>query len=301
MGTPAFAVRALEALLPHHAVIACVTQPDRRSGRGGAVSFSEVKTAAQTADIPVLQPEKIKTAAFYDALAAYKADIFVVAAYGRILPERILNMPAYGAVNIHASLLPVYRGAAPIQRALINGDNKTGITIMQMDKGIDTGDILLQEELPIKDSDTYGSLHDALSELGARLILDALAKLEAGTVRRERQNETAASYAPMLVRTDERIDWHKTAREIFNLARGLNPRPGAYTTYKGEPVKIFSCAETDAYPGEPGAIHITDGGITVCTGSGGVRIYELQKAGGKKMDAAAFLRGSGMTEEDFFM
>ena len=255
-GAPEFAAVILTSLIGAHEMIAVVTQPDRPAGRGGKTVPGAVKQLALTAGIPVLQPERIKNAYFYGALKHYNADIYVVAAYGRILPERVLTLPQYGAVCVHPSLLPKYRGAAPIQRAVIAGEKQTGVSIMQMDPGIDTGDILLQETIEIFDDDTYGSLHDRLAVLGARLLADALGLIGLGEIEFVKQNDADASRAEMIDKDTGRIDWNKPPREIIDLIRGLNPKPGAYTAYNGETLKIWSAAATDAADGPPGAISI---------------------------------------------
>ena len=292
MGTPEFAVYSLEALLAEHEVCVVVTQPDKPRGRGKKVTFSPVKEKAVSAGIPVLQPSKVKTSKFANELSSFNADIFVVVAYGRILPGHILNIPRYGAINVHASLLPKYRGAAPIQWAIINGESKTGITIQQMDEGIDTGDIILVEEIPIAGDDTASSLHDKLARLGAQALLAAIKLIESGKAQHKPQDENMACYAPMIDKNTGRIDWNKNSKEIMNLIRGLNPYPAASTFYNGAPLKLYAAEETEA-SGNPGEISISHSGeIIVKTKDSGICIKEMQKTGGKRMDSASFQRGN---------
>ena len=296
MGTPDFAVYSLKALLDNHEISAVVTQPDKPRGRGKRVSFCPVKEIAADNKIPVIQPEKIKSKGFYNQVKSYNADIFVVVAYGRMLPEVILQMPKYGAVNVHASLLPKYRGAAPIQWAIINGENKTGITIMQMDKGIDTGDMILKKEIPITGLDTGGSLHDKLARTGAQALLEALALIEKGEASWEAQDDSLASYAPMINKDTGCINWNKNTDEIINLVRALNPWPGAYTMHNETQLKIFSAAEYKGAFGKPGELSISDSKeLIIKTGDTGLLLKEVQRPGGKKMGSAAFLRGNRLS------
>ena len=301
-GTPDFAVYSLDALIKseRHETLAAVTQPDRPRGRGNKVSFSPVKEAALAAGVPVLQPERVKSDVFYNKLKKYGADIFIVAAYGRVLPERLLTLPKYGAVNVHASLLPKYRGAAPIQRAIMNGEKKTGVTIIQMDKGIDTGDMILKKEIEITETDTGGSLHDKLALLGAESLLAALFLLEKGEARPEKQDDCAASHAPMLDKETGRVNWNGEPEKIIDQIRALCPSPGAYTFYKGGQIKIYSGAKTESPPGSPGEIFFTGGRLSVKANGGGVIINEMQKTGGKRMDSADFARGVRIAEGESF-
>ena len=300
-GAPEFSAVVLSSLIDTHEVLAVMTQPDRPAGRGGKIVPGEVKKLAVSAGIPVLQPVKIKNNFFYDALKSYGADIFAVAAFGRILPERLLTLPKYGAVCVHPSMLPKYRGAAPIQRAVMNGEKQTGVSVMQMDPGIDTGDILLRETVEITDNDTYGSLHDRLAVLGARLLTDALGLIEIGEIERVKQNDADATYAAMIDKETGRIDWDKPPAEILNLIRGLYPRPGAYTIYNGEALKIWSAAATDDANGFHGAISVSPAGeIIVAARGGGVVLKEMQAPGAKRMGSAAFQRGRRLPEGDMF-
>lgn len=297
MGTPDFAVAPLEAILKAgHEVTAVVTQPDRQKGRGREVQYSPVKECALSYGIPVLQPLKIKEEDAVEELRKYPADIFVVAAFGQLLSEEILNMPRLGCINIHASLLPAYRGAAPIQWCVINGEEKTGVTIMQMAKGMDTGDILLQKEVVLDEKETGGSLFDRLMETGAELIVEALPKIEAGELTPVVQKEELATYAGKITKDMGNIDFAKSAVTIERLIRGLNPWPSAFTHYKGKILKIWEadvvseCA--NAENPVPGTVIAMDKeSFTLATGEGALRIRSLQPEGKKRMSCAEFMRG----------
>lgn len=297
MGTPDFAVAPLEAILKAgHEVTAVVTQPDRQKGRGREVQYSPVKECALSYGIPVLQPLKIKEKDAVEELRKYPADIFVVAAFGQLLSEEILNMPRLGCINIHASLLPAYRGAAPIQWCVINGEEKTGVTIMQMAKGMDTGDILLQKEVVLDEKETGGSLFDRLMETGAELIVEALPKIEAGELTPVVQKEELATYAGKITKDMGNIDFAKSAVTIERLIRGLNPWPSAFTHYKGKILKIWEadvvseCA--NAENPVPGTVIAMDKeSFTLATGEGALRIRSLQPEGKKRMSCAEFMRG----------
>lgn len=297
MGTPDFAVGALEALIKAgHQITAVVTQPDKPKGRGKELQMSPVKQCALKYDIPVFQPVKIKQQEEVSILRNFEADIFIVAAFGQILSEEILKMPKFGCINIHASLLPKYRGAGPIQRVILEGEKETGITIMQMDKGIDTGDILLQSSFPIDPKETGDSLHDKLAEEGARLIVEALEKIEAGEITPRKQKEEEASYAGMLQKSMGRIDWNKDAAQIERMVRGLNSWPSAYTTYRGKTLKIWDSdisenetASGDAIPGTVTAVK--KDAIYVRTGDKELKITQLQLEGKKRMPVKDFLLG----------
>ena len=297
MGTPDFAVAPLEAILKAgHEVTAVVTQPDRQKGRGREVQYSPVKECALSYGIPVLQPLKIKEEDAVEELRKYPADIFVVAAFGQLLSEEILNMPRLGCINIHASLLPAYRGAAPIQWCVINGEEKTGVTIMQMAKGMDTGDILLQKEVVLDEKETGGSLFDRLMETGAELIVEALPKIEAGELTPVVQKEELATYAGKITKDMGNIDFAKSAVTIERLIRGLNPWPSAFTHYKGRILKIWEadvvseCA--NAENPVPGTVIAMDKeSFTLATGEGALRIRSLQPEGKKRMSCAEFMRG----------
>lgn len=297
MGTPDFAVAPLEAILKAgHEVTAVVTQPDRQKGRGREVQYSPVKECALSYGIPVLQPLKIKEKDAVEELRKYPADIFVVAAFGQLLSEEILNMPRLGCINIHASLLPAYRGAAPIQWCVINGEEKTGVTIMQMAKGMDTGDILLQKEVVLDEKETGGSLFDRLMETGAELIVEVLPKIEAGELTPVVQKEELATYAGKITKDMGNIDFAKSAVTIERLIRGLNPWPSAFTNYKGKILKIWEadvvseCA--NAENPVPGTVIAMDKeSFTLATGEGALRIRSLQPEGKKRMSCAEFMRG----------
>lgn len=297
MGTPDFAVAPLEAILKAgHEVTAVVTQPDRQKGRGREVQYSPVKECALSYGIPVLQPLKIKEKDAVEELRKYPADIFVVAAFGQLLSEEILNMPRLGCINIHASLLPAYRGAAPIQWCVINGEEKTGVTIMQMAKGMDTGDILLQKEVVLDEKETGGSLFDRLMETGAELIVEVLPKIEAGELTPVVQKEELATYAGKITKDMGNIDFAKSAVTIERLIRGLNPWPSAFTHYKGKILKIWEadvvseCANAENLV--PGTVIAMDKeSFTLATGEGTLRIRSLQPEGKKRMSCAEFMRG----------
>lgn len=298
MGTPDFAVGPLKALIEAgHEICAVVTQPDRQKGRGKEVSPSPVKECAVKYGIPVLTPVKIKAAEAVEELKKYPADIFVVAAFGQILSEEILNMPKYGCVNIHASLLPKYRGAAPIQWSIIDGEKETGVTIMQMDKGLDTGDILFQEKVPIAEEETGESLFDKLAETGAKLIVEALAKIERGEAVPVKQEDNNSCYAKMLTKSVGKIDWNKSAAEIERLIRGLNSWPSAYTEYKGKQLKIWKAEVLPHIEGEPGKIaKVTKDAVIVCTKDGALSLQEIQLEGKKRMSTKEFLLGRTFEE-----
>ena len=294
MGTPDFSVAPLEAILQTgHEVTAVVTQPDKQKGRGKEVQMTPVKECALKHGIPVLQPVKIKEPEAVAELKKYPADIFVVAAFGQLLTEEILNMPKFGCINIHASLLPAYRGAAPIQRVIINGEEKTGVTIQQMAKGLDTGDMLLKKEVIIDPKETGGSLHDKLSAAGAELIVEALLKIEKGEVVPEKQDDALSCYAKKLDKAMGLIDFDQSAVSIERLIRGLNPWPSAYTLYKGKTLKIW---EADVVPlekkEEPGTVvFVAKDFFDIATKEGALRVKSLQLEGKKKVAVKDFLLG----------
>jgi methionyl-tRNA formyltransferase len=279
-------------LVTRHDVPAVFTQPDRPAGRDLKLRPSPIKAAALALGIPVLQPEKLRAPEAAAELAAWEADLFVVAAYGQILPRRILDLPRLGCLNIHASLLPRHRGASPVHAAVLAGDTESGITIMQMDEGLDTGDILLREALTLAPRETAGTLHDRLAALAPGALLRTLDGLATGTISRVPQDHAAATYAPKLQKADGRIDWTLEAAALDRRLRGLSPWPGAHTTLPdGRLLKIL-----DAVPGPgagtPGTVLSADAsGLTVAAGSGALQILRLQAAGGKALSAADFLRG----------
>jgi methionyl-tRNA formyltransferase len=289
MGTPDFAVPALDALLAAgHEVAAVYSQPPRQAGRGKKLRPSPVQQAAERHGLEVRTPPSLKSAEEPAAFAALKLDAAVVVAYGLILPKPVLSAPRLGCLNIHASLLPRWRGAAPIQRAIMAGDHETGVTIMQMDAGLDTGPMLLSEPIPIADDETAGTLHDRLAALGARLIVTALDGLAAGKLRATPQPTEGAVYAAKLTRADEIIDWRKSAADIARQARALSPTPGAWFMAKGERIKLLATRLVEE-SGEPGAV--LDDQLTIACGGGALRPLQLQRAGRGPMAAADFLRG----------
>ena len=301
-GTPGFAVPALDAVVAAgHQVAAALTQPDRPSGRGLAAAASPVKQAAARLGIPVLQPASLKTAEVQAELRALAPDALVVAAYGLILPQAVLDLPRLGAINIHASLLPRWRGAAPIHRALLAGDRETGIAIMRMEAGLDTGPVFLREAMPILPDDTAGTLHDRLAALGARLVVEALDGLARGTLTATPQPVEGVTYAAKLEKDEARIDWRRPAAEIERQVRAFNPFPGAAARVRGTEVKIWRAATADG-AGEPGAvIEVGPTGIVVAGGGGGaLRLEELQRAGGKRLPARDFLRGFALAVGERF-
>lgn len=299
MGTPDLAAAVLDKLIhSEHKILAVVTQPDRPKGRGKLVQCSPVKELALQYDIPVYQPNKVKEEGFLSILNDLNPDIIIVAAFGQILTKTILNFPKYGCVNVHASLLPKYRGAAPIQWCIINGEEKTGITIMYMDAGIDTGDMIMKAEVPIEPKETGGSLHDKLALCGGELLIKALDAIESGTAHREKQNDADMTYAKMLDKAQGRIDFNKPAIEIERLIRGLNPWPSAYTMLEDKTLKVWDADairdETEGRPGE--IVSVTKDSLIVKTGKGNLVIRELQLEGKKRMTVEAFLRGYSITE-----
>lgn len=294
MGTPDFAVAPLEALIrAGHQVTAVVTQPDKQKGRGKEVQMTPVKECALKYNIPVFQPIKIKEKEAVDRLREYPADIFVIAAFGQLLSEEILEMPPLGCVNIHASLLPAYRGAAPIQWAILNGEKETGVTIMQMEKGLDTGDMLLKKAVPIEPKETGESLHDKLMEIGAELIVEALPLIETGEILPEKQEDSKSSYASRLNKGMGHIDWNKDAVELERLVRGLNSWPSAYTSYRGKALKIWEADVIEGQSGKfPGEVTLVGKDfVDVACGKDALRIYSLQLEGKKRMMVKDFLLG----------
>lgn len=301
MGTPDFSVGALEAIIrAGHEVTAVVTQPDKAKGRSGQAQCSPVKECALRHKIPVFQPVRIKTPEAVSELEKYEADVYVVAAFGQILSRQILEMPKFGCINIHASLLPKYRGAAPINQCIIDGERETGVTIMQMDAGVDTGDILTQKKVILEDKETAQTLFDKLARAGADLIVETLPMIERGEITPIKQDERLASHVKMMDKSMGRIDWSQDAVCIERLVRGLDPWPSAYTFYQGKSVKIWSsdALERDAAAGtedaaQPGTIvAVARDHFDVACGSGILRIYELQMEGKKRMDTRSFLLGS---------
>jgi methionyl-tRNA formyltransferase len=289
MGTPAFAVPALDALIADgHDVVAVYTQPPRPAGRGHAVHRSPVHEAAAAHAIPVRIPASLRDAAERDAFRALSLDAAVVAAYGLILPRPVLEAPRLGCLNVHASLLPRWRGAAPIQRAILAGDTRTGVTIMQMDAGLDTGGMILREETPIGPDDDAGSLHDRLAGMGARLIVEALAGLVAGRLRPEPQPLDGVTYAKKIDRAETRLDWRRPAVEEARRVRAFGPAPGAFFVYRDERIRVLAA---EAVPGAGPAGTVLDDGLCVACAEGALRLMRLQRAGRTALAAAEFRRG----------
>lgn len=296
MGTPDFAVPCLDALHKNTEVLAVITQPDKPRGRGQKLTPSPVKAYAVASDLPVYQPKKVKTPEFTDKLKEINPDIIVVVAFGQILSQEILDIPQYGCINVHASLLPHYRGAAPMQWCIINGEEKTGVTTMFMDAGLDTGDMLLKQEIAITPDMTLEQLHDSLMVMGSVVLLNTLAAIDDGSIVRSKQ-PAESNYAPLLTKETGHIDWSKSAREIHNLVRGLNSWPGAYTTLNGSQYKIWLTKDTGVKAtAAPGTIIVADKkqGLQVATGDELLEIVELQAPGKKKMRAVDYLNGHGI-------
>lgn len=297
MGTPDFAAGALKALLAAgHEVTAVVTQPDKAKGRSNKLQFPPVKECALEHGIAVMQPVRIKTPEAVAELKKYQADIYIVAAFGQILSQEILDIPRYGCLNIHASLLPKYRGASPIQHVIIDGEQETGVTIMQMDAGLDTGDMLYKKSIPIEREDTYETLHDKLMALGGQAVVEALSLLEQGKLTAQKQDDSLSCYAPIIKKGMGELNFEKDARKLDNLIRGMNPWPSAYTFYKGKQMKIWKALpvvdeEADkAYrPGE--IVRVTKDVIWVACGKGILAVEELQLEGKKRMSTHDFLLG----------
>lgn len=293
MGTPAFAVPSLKACIKHHEVVAVYTQPDKPKGRGKKMAMSEVKFTALEHDIPVYQPVKLKEASSVESLKSLMPDVIVVVAYGQILSQAILDIPKFGCVNVHGSLLPKYRGAAPIQWSVANGDKETGITTMLMDKGIDTGDMLLKTSLEIPPHATAFDMEVALSEVGADLLIQTLEGLENGTITPTPQDHTAFTYAEILSKEMANIDWTMSATQIESRIRGFNPWPVTFTHYQNEVLKIFKAEVVEeCHLGSLGEIIDLDKkSFTVQTGLGGLRVLEIQMGSQKRMTTQAFLLG----------
>lgn len=291
-GTPAFSAQALKAILAAgHQVKLVLTQPDRPSGRGMALRTSPVKELALASGIEVFQPPTLKDVAAQEQIRAVAAEAMIVAAYGLILPQAVLDMPRFGCINIHASLLPRWRGAAPIQRAILAGDAETGVCIMQMEAGLDTGPVLLSGSLAINGAETAGSLHDKLAELGTVLIVEALAKLPLPLCP---QSDSGVSYAAKIEKSEAALDWHLPAVELDRQVRAFNPFPGASMVVNGMTTKIWK-ATAESGSGEPGAVvYSGKSGIVVACGEGSLRLHELQKAGGKRLPVEQFLAGTGI-------
>lgn len=303
MGTPDFAVGSLQALCESgkHEILAVVTQPDRPKGRGNKLLQTPVKEYALAQGLTVYQPQKVKTPEFVELLHELQPELIVVAAFGQFLSKEILELPKYGCINVHASLLPKYRGAAPIQYAIIKGEKESGVTIMQMDIGMDTGAMLDKVVVPIEENTTMGELHDALREQGATLLLQVIDKIAAGTAVAEPQDEAQATYATLLDRSMEHIDWSKTAQEVHNLIRGFNPAPSTFTKLpNGKSLKIWGSKMTDKSSAAAAGTIIETGkhSFFVACGEGVLEITEVQPESKKRMSAQVFLNGRGVQEGD---
>ncbi|MBZ0104753.1 MAG: methionyl-tRNA formyltransferase [Sulfuricella denitrificans] len=301
-GTPEFSAQALQALLhAGHEVVLVLTQPDRPAGRGMSLTMSPVKLLALANNIKVLQPSGLKQAEIQSQLMAEKADAMIVAAYGLILPREVLSIPPLGCLNIHASLLPRWRGAAPIQRAILAGDKETGITIMQMDAGLDTGAMLLRCPLAIDVKDTAQTLHDKLAVLGAEAVVSVLHQMTKGALPIQIQDESLASYAAKLSKAEARMDWHLPASILERAVRAYNPFPVAQCVFKGDVWRIWQAERRDDASGQPGEI-LSAGrdGVLVACGNGALLLQEIQKAGGKRLSALQFLQGNPVIKGDHF-
>jgi len=303
MGTPDFAVGSLQALCESgkHEILAVVTQPDRPKGRGNKLLQTPVKEYALAQGLTVYQPQKVKTPEFVELLHELQPELIVVAAFGQFLSKEILELPKYGCINVHASMLPKYRGAAPIQYAIIKGEKESGVTIMQMDIGMDTGAMLDKVVVPIAENTTMGELHDALREQGAALLLQVIDKIAAGTAVAEPQDNEQATYATLLDRSMEHIDWSKTAQEVHNLIRGFNPAPSTFTKLpNGKSLKIWGSKMTDKSSAAAAGTVIETGkhSFFVACGEGVLEITEVQPESKKRMPAQVFLNGRGVQEGD---
>ena len=291
MGSPDFAVPALDALIAHHQVALVLTQPDKPAGRGKKLVPPAVKVAAEAAGLPIAQPRSARAPELARMLRETGAELAVVVAYGKILPREVLEAFPRGCINIHASLLPRYRGAAPIQWAVINGESETGVCIMQLDEGMDTGPVLLERRTPIGEDETAGELFERLAPMGGEALLEALEGLAAGTLQPQPQDHEAASHAPMLKKEDGRVDWSWPARRVADRVRGVDPWPGAQTTFEGAPLKLFRARVTGG-SGPPGEVlAVDDRGLVVACGDGACAIAEVQAPGKKRMPARAFAAG----------
>ncbi|HEC18025.1 MAG TPA: methionyl-tRNA formyltransferase [Gammaproteobacteria bacterium] len=296
-GTPEFAAHSLQALLDsEHQVLAVYTQPDRPAGRGRKLTASPVKALALEHDLPVLQPQTLREAEVQQALADWQADVLVVVAYGLILPQAVLDAPRLGCLNVHASLLPRWRGAAPIQRAILAGDTETGVTIMQMDAGLDTGDMLYKVSCPIEPTDTAATLHDRLAGLGATALVETLRRLDAGEVQPEKQDDAQATYAEKLQKSEALIEWSQSAEVLSRTVRAFNPWPVAFTRWHDQNLRIwFAQALKETRDAPPGTVLAESReGIDVATCEGVLRITQLQLPGGKALDAGQFLNAHSL-------
>lgn len=300
MGTPEFAVPCLQKIIDEgHEVVAVVTQPDKPKGRGKKLAMPPVKELALKYDIPVYQPLKAREESFVDTLKEMNPELIVVVAFGQILPKSILDIPKYGCVNVHASLLPRYRGAAPLNWVIINGEEKTGVTTMYMDEGLDTGDMILKSEIPLDDEITAGELHDKMMIDGAKVLKETIDLIEKGEAPREKQSNEDTCYSPIMNKSLGNIDWKKSAIDIHNLVRGINPWPSAYTTYEGQTMKIWKTKVIDKNSDkDPGTIISVDKeGMNVSTSEGILQIKEIQMAGKKRMEVPEYIKGNNINTD----
>lgn len=297
MGTPEFALPTFQGLLEAGVNLCGVfTQPDRPRGRGKVLAPPPVKELALKFKLPVFQPEKLRDPEAVEQLRILKPDLIVVVAYGQILPKSVLEIPRYGCINVHASLLPRYRGAAPINKAIVDGEQVAGVTTMLMDVGLDTGDMLIKRATEIGDEETAGELHNRLALLGREAMEETLRRLCDGTLRPEPQDDAESSYAPMMKKEDGRIDWNRSATVIHNLVRGLTPWPGAFTLWDGQMLKLGRTLAEEGPAAEPGTVLSADAdGVCIACGEGVLRVRELQLAGKKKLPASDFLRGASLS------
>ena len=294
LGTPQFAVPSLEALVSvGHQVLGVFTQPDRPKGRGNQLAESPVKVAARTLNLPVYQPERIRRPEAVEQLRSLAADLMVVVGYGQIIPQNIIDLPPYGILNVHASLLPKYRGAAPIQWAIANGEKQTGVTIMQIDAGLDTGDTLLKASTEIRPDETAPELGERLAKSGADLLIKTIQQVETGCAHPEKQDDSQATLAPILKKEDGRMDWRKPAQEIYNRLRGFDPWPGAYTAFRQQGLAVIRATPTEAHRAlEAGRIEVGKRDLLVGCGDGtALQLLEVQPSGKKRMSVEAFMNG----------
>jgi methionyl-tRNA formyltransferase len=293
MGTPEFAVPSLQKLIQTQTVVGVVTQPDRPAGRGRKLRPSPVKVAAETAAVPLYLPKSLRSEESAAPLRIWQPDVIVVAAFGQILRPHVLNLPPYGCINVHASLLPRWRGASPIQHAIMAGDSETGITLMRMDEGLDTGPIYVQEPVPIRVNDTASTLHDRLAELGAELLGRHLDDIVAGNVAAVEQNDDLATYAPLIKKEAGQLDWQRSSVELDRHVRAMTPWPGAFTSWQGERLKILACQPTQKglSAAQPGEVFSRNDTVLVQTGDGALQLDELQLAGKRAMRVSDFIRG----------
>lgn len=299
LGTPEFAVPSLMALAAKHEVAAVFTQPDRPKGRGNRLAESPVKLAAAKLGIPIHQPERIRRAPNVELLQSFTADLMVVVGYGQLIPQNIIDLAKHGILNVHASLLPAYRGAAPIQWAIANGETRTGVTIMQIDAGLDTGDMLLAHLVAIDPDETAPELSARLAPVGAELLIEAICQIEAGTVEREKQDDREATFAPILKKEDGLIDWSRPAQEIYNRLRGFTPWPGAYTTFRDRQLLVLRAHPVEKHGIASGGMHVEKRRLFVgCGEDSTLELLELQLAGKSRMTAEAFLNGYRPREDE---